>query len=115
MSQYCQYKCTDTCENPNTTLVNRAVQELTASCLMSLYYLVNLGSAGIDKFLFILFNNAISNPYIVGQVCRDKPMNTLECLNRYGDRCRKEIGCSFWADFTARRHFDRLRATLTHF
>jgi len=49
---------------------------------MSLYYSVNLGSAGIDEFLFILFNNAVSTPYVVGIVCGDTPMNTLECLNR---------------------------------
>jgi len=58
------------------------VQKLTASSLMSLYYSVNLGSAGIDEFLFILFNNAVSTPYVVGIVCGDTPMNTLECLNR---------------------------------
>jgi hypothetical protein len=49
---------------------------------MSLYYSVNLGSVGIDVFLFILFNNAISTPFVVGIVYNDKPMDTLECFNQ---------------------------------
>jgi len=46
---------------------------------MSLYYSVNLDSVGIDVFLFILFNNTIPTPYVVGAMYKDKPMNTLEC------------------------------------